>query len=326
MTNSISRWPNISWNDDMSESVLITCRLVWADEKEVGERLAEHGLKMAMPRFDGQQLGEDELLDLLPPHDAILAGDDHLTRRVLEACPRLEVISKWGIGVDAIDRAAAEELGIEVFNTPGVFGDELADYAMGYIHLLARRQHEVDRGVRAGEWTKIQGRSLSGLTLGVVGLGSSGSALARRARASGMTVLGFDVRDVDTDANFEVVTLERLLSESDVISLHLPVTDETRHMVNSKTLAAMKPGVWVVNTSRGALVDEPALLESLRSGNVGAAALDVFEEEPVSPSNPLLREPNVILGSHNGSNTAEAVARTTWRAVDNVLRGLGHIE
>ena len=303
---------------------LVTCRLVWDDEDRVSSYLGTHGVAVDFPRFDGQQLGEEDLIPILKEYDGILAGDDLLTRPVLEsATPRLKVISKWGIGVDAIDAVAAAELGIEVFNTPGVFGEELADYAMGFIHMLARRQHEVNERVKAGVWPKVRGTSLAGKTLGVVGLGSSGRALARRGVASGMRVVGCDVADVGEIPGCEVLEMDVVFAEADVISLHVPASSETRYFIDANSMASMKRGVWLVNTSRGSLINESALVDALESGAVGAAALDVFEEEPVSPDNPLLVFDNVIAGSHNGSNTREAVERTTWLAVDNLLQGLG---
>ena len=303
--------------------VLISCRQVWSSADEVNSRLGGMGLEVDIPRFDGQQLEEKDLLPIIGRYEGILAGDDHLTRPVLEAATRLKVISKWGIGIDGIDLAAAGELGIQVLNTPGVFGDELADYAMGYIHMLARRQHEVDARVKAGEWHKFRGVSLAGRTLGIVGLGSSGKALAIRARAASMRVMAHETAVVTPDAGVELVSLESLLRESDIVSLHVPATPETFHLINDETLGSMKVGAWLINTSRGALVDEEALLESLTNGHLGGAALDVFEQEPVAADNPLLSLDNVIVGSHNGSNTVEAVDRTTVRAVDNLIRGLG---
>jgi D-3-phosphoglycerate dehydrogenase len=302
---------------------LISCRLVWESEIEVKNHLAEFGVIADVPRFDGQQLEEDDLLPVLSKYDGILAGDDHLTRRVLESAPNLRVISKWGIGIDGIDLAAAEELGIAVKNTPGVFGDELADYAMGYLHMLARRQHEVNEKVKLGEWHKVRGTSLPGKTLGIIGLGSSGRLLARRGTASGMKVIGYDIAPVVDDVDFETRPLGELLAESDAISLHVPATTQTRHIIDRDSIQLMRPGVWIINTSRGALVDESALADALDSGAVGAAALDVFETEPVDSSNRLLRHKQVIAGSHNGSNTNEAVARTTDRAIENLIEGLG---
>ena len=302
---------------------LVSCRLVWDAADEVEARLTGAGVMADIPRFEGQQLEEEDLLPIIGQYDGILAGDDHLTRRVLEAAPRLKVISKWGIGVDAIDLAAAEELGVQVFNTPGVFGEELADYAMGYIHMLARRQHEVNSKVKAGEWYKVRGVSLAGKTLGIVGLGSSGRALARRGLAASMAVLGYDIVEVQEVSGCEMVGLDDLLARSDIVSLQLPATPETDHLINAESIAKMKRGAWLINISRGSLVDEKALVVALDEGTIGAAALDVFESEPIAPDHDLFGFENVVVGSHNGSNTGEAVERATDLAVDNLLSGLG---
>jgi D-3-phosphoglycerate dehydrogenase len=305
-----------------TDRVLITCQHVW-DAVGVVPYLESLGLDVDMPRFEGQQMGEAELLPIIDRYAGILAGDDELTRRVLEAGTKLRVISKWGIGIDAIDVSAAADLGIRVLNTPGVFGEELADYAMGFIHMLARRQHEVNQKVKAGTWHKVRGASLAGKTLGIVGMGSSGRALARRAAAASMLVLGYDVAPVPDDPTYEVTDLKSLLAASDVVSLHLPATPETTRLIDATSLRLFKPGAWLVNISRGALVDEMALIAALQEGRLGAAALDVFEVEPISPGHPLLTMENVIVGSHNGSNTAEAVERTTRLAVSNLVSGLG---
>jgi D-3-phosphoglycerate dehydrogenase len=304
------------------ERILISCQHVWPTEAEVTSHLESVGFDVDVPRFEGQQLDEDDLIPIIDRYVGILAGDDVLNRRVLEAAQRMRVISKWGVGVDAIDLEAASELGIHVFNTPGVFGEELADYAMGYIHLLARRQHEVNQHVKQGVWHRVRGTSLAGKTLGIIGLGNSGHALARRALAASMNVVGFDVIPATDQEDFPRVGLYDLLGASDIVSLHLPATPDTRHLINADTLAMMKQGVWLINTSRGALVDEAALVSALIEGKIGAAALDVFEKEPVSADNPLIAMDNVIVGSHNGSNTHEAVARTTQAAITNLIVGL----
>jgi D-3-phosphoglycerate dehydrogenase len=310
----------------MSEGyrVLVSCPLAWDGLEEFEPALKANGISIDLPQIPGQELGADELLPIIDRYHGILAGDDHLTREVIEAGSRLKVIAKWGVGTDAIDLDAAEEHGVVVLNTPGMFGDELADYAVGFLILLARGQHIVDREVRAGGWRKLRGRSLAGRKLGIVGLGSSGAALARRALAMEMEVLGVDplVEAERLPPEVKRVELADLFAVSDVISLHVPVVADTRSMIDAGAIARMKHGVWLINTSRGALIDESALLDGLESGVIGAAALDVFGEEPPDPSNPLLHHPNVVLGAHNGSNTTEAVARTTRAAVENLIAGL----
>jgi D-3-phosphoglycerate dehydrogenase len=291
-------------------------------------RLDERHAELIVPPVR-QQLTEAELLELIPGIDGMVAGDDQVTRAVLERADRLRIVSKWGVGTDGIDLVAAAELGIRVTNTPGMFGDEVADVVIGYLVLLARHLHRMDSAVRAGEWAKPEGVSLAGRTMGVVGLGHIGRAVARRALAMSMRVLGSEVdptnRASAEELGVQVVGLESLLAESDVISLNVPLTPDSRHLVDAGTLDLLRRGAWIINTARGGLIDEPALIAALRSGQVGAAALDVFEVEPLPVDSPLRAFDQVILGSHNASNTVEAGHRTSERAIDNLIRGLDEV-
>ena len=245
---------------------------------------------------------------------------------MLEHATRLRIVSKWGVGVDNIDLEAAAELGIRVTNTPGTFGDEVADVVIGYLVLLARQLHRTDAGTRAGHWPKIQGFSLAGRTLGIVGLGSIGQAVARRAVAMGMTVLGSDVSDAQADRarslGVEVVALDDLQRRSDIVTLCCPLTADNRHLFDAAAFARMKPGSYLINTARGPLVDEEAIIDALQAGHLAGAALDVFEEEPLPASSPLRGLDSVILGAHNASNTSDAVLRVNEIAMVNLLDGL----
>ncbi len=312
----------------MNERILISCVQLQRSLADHRRRLDERRAVLIVPPVT-QQLREPELLELIGGVDGMIAGDDHVTRAVLERADRLRIVSKWGVGTDAIDLAAAAELGIRVTNTPGMFGEEVADVVIGYLVLLARRLHETDRAVRAGGWPKPEGVSIAGRTMGVVGLGHVGRAVAARALAMSMRVLGFEIdaanRATATQAGVEVVSLESLLAESDVVSLNAPLTPDTRHLLNPATLGRLKPGAWIINTARGGLIDEAALTAALASGQVGAAALDVFEVEPLPIDSQLRGFAQVILGSHNASNTVEAGRRTSERAIDNLIRGLDEV-
>ena len=291
-------------------------------------RLDERHAELIVPPVR-QQLTEAELLELIPGIDGMVAGDDQVTRRVLERADRLRIVSKWGVGTDGIDLVAAAELGIRVTNTPGMFGDEVADVVVGYLVLLARHLHRTDSAVRSGEWAKPEGVSLAGRTMGVVGLGHIGRAVARRALAMGMQVVGAEVdptsRASAEQLGVEVVGLDSVLSDSDVISLNVPLTSDSRHLLDADALGRLRRGAWIINTARGGLIDEAALVAALRSGQVGAAALDVFEVEPLPVDSPLRAFDQVILGSHNASNTVEAGHRTSERAIDNLIRGLDEV-
>ena len=307
--------------------IAITCLQLIRDLDDVRAATEEAGLEIRVPEVRGQHLEGDALVEAVEGCAGVVAGDDRFTAAVLARLPGLRVISKWGIGLDGIDLEAAAARGIAVTNTPGAFDDEVADVAMAYTIMLLRGLGAVHEGVRRGEWPKPAGRSARGLRMGIVGLGGIGRALARRAAAAGMETIGTDPaprsRAAAEAAGTALAPLDALLSASDVVSLHCPLTPETRHLLNARRLAAMKPGAFVVNTGRGGLIDTTALAAALRSGRLAGAALDVLEEEPPSPSNPMLHAGNVILGSHNASNTLEASERVHRRALANLARALG---
>lgn len=308
--------------------LLIACRQMQVSMPLVAARLQEAGVEWDCPPIPGQQFSADALVPIIGNYDAMIAGDDYVTAEVLRAgLPRLRTIAKWGIGVDGIDLAAAAELGIEVTNTPGMFDDEVADVAFGYMLSLFRGLHQIDRAVRGGKWTKLEGHTPRGHTLGIVGLGGTGRAMALRGQAVGMNVIGSEPFEANAQQaaamGVRVVPVEDVFRQADVVSLHCPLTVETRGLVSTTTLEAMKPGSYLVNVARGPVVEEAALIAALRSGHLAGAALDVFEVEPLPIDSPLRDFDNVILGAHNGSNTAEAVARTSERAAENALRSLG---
>ena len=308
--------------------VLITVPQLQQTIDEHRSALAERDIELLLPPVV-QQLSEVELMEVLPGVDGVIVGDDPLSRTVLERADRLRIVSKWGVGTDNIDFAAAADLGIRVTNTPGMFGSEVADVVVGYLILMARQLHRINEQVRVGRWAKIEGVSLAGRTLGVVGLGAIGRAVAERAIAMGMRVIGSEIIEGNaaTARRIGVRIAERteLLRQADVVSLNCPLTDENRHMIDAAAMLSMKRGAWIINTARGPLIDETALAEALSSGQIGAAALDVFEIEPLPSESPLRQFDNVILGAHNSSNTVEAVRRTSVRAIENLLLGLAEV-
>ena len=282
-------------------------RDILAGEFDVIEHPTEH------------QRREDDVITILAEADAaICLLSDPLTRRVLESNPHLRMIANYAVGYNNIDIDAARELGIRITNTPGVLTEATADLTMALILAVMRRLVEGDREVRTtGQciWEPLHllGTSLQGKRLGIIGMGRIGSAVAERARVFGMDVIG--VRRGDS--------LDELLATSDVVSIHVPLSRETRHIINAATLAKMKRGAFFVNTSRGALVDEDALCDALERGHLRGAALDVYEHEPrVSPR--LIGMNNVVIVPHIGSATEEtraAMARIAATDVRLFLRG-----
>ncbi len=302
--------------------VLIACPHLQRELHRFEPRFTALGIETEAPNVD-QQLSEAYLLDNIARFDGVVAGDDPFTAAVIERATRLKVIAKWGIGVDNIDLVAAGKSSIPVLNTPGQLSAEVADVTIGYIIMLARKLHRIDTSVRKGTWAQERGVSLAGKSLGIIGLGGIGSAVARRALGHEMRVVGYDpylLNPVNLQTmGVDLVQLDELLATSDFISLNCNLTPETHHLFGTREFALMKKGAFLVNTSRGSLIDETALISSLSTRRLAGAALDVFEQEPLSTENALCRLDNVILGSHNSSNTQDAVDRINELAVANLL-------
>ncbi len=271
---------------------------------------------------------EDELMTFAGQFDGAICGDDRYTATVLAACaPRLKVISKWGTGIDSLDQKAAAELGIQILRTPNAFTLPVADSVLGYILTFARRLPWMDKMVKDGIWEKIPGKSLSECTLGVIGVGNIGKAVIRRASAFGMRFLGNDIIPIAPDFvlenRLEMTDLMDLMRRSDFISLNCDLNPSSYHIINTESLRWVKPGAILINTARGSLVDEPALVAALQAGSIAGAALDVFEEEPLPHTSPLVSMDNVLLAPHNANSSPSAWERVHWNTIRNLLVGLG---
>lgn len=305
------------------KTLLITCgHLIRHYQKFSGE-LERHGIVVTMPEIAGQQLDATEMLRVIGNQRLVIAGDDFIDRPVLAAgkASGLEAIVKWGIGTDGIDKVAAADLGIPVYNTPGAFSEEVADCAAAYVVCLARGLHLINRTVWSGGWLKFEGTSLAGRTAGVIGLGGIGRATCRRLAAFGMDVIGYDVAALDPTMleGTRQVSLDELLAQSDFIVVTCSLTPESYHLLSDAAFSRVKQGVRLVNVSRGPVVDEAALIRALEAGRVASAALDVFEAEPLPADSPLRRFEQLMFGAHNGSNTTEAVDRVNRLTVDLAL-------
>jgi glyoxylate reductase len=266
--------------------------------------------------------------------DAVLSMvTDRIDARLIAASPRLSVISNMAVGVDNIDLPAATRAGVAVGHTPGVLTDATADLAFGLLMATARRIVEADRHVRAGSWRTwgpmtLLGREIHGATLGIVGWGAIGQAMATRAAGFGMRVLYLKPRRNSERqrraysralSSAEPVSLLRLLAESDFVSIHVPLTPATRHLLGAREFARMKPGAILINTARGAVVEQAALYRALKSGHLGGAGLDVTDPEPVAQGDPLLRLENVVITPHIGSAGTATRTKMAEMAADNIL-------
>lgn len=268
---------------------------------------------------------DDELIRVLRDVDAAIVSADRFPPNVLRAAPRLRAIARVGVGYDAIDLDTATQLGIAVCNMPGVNRDSVAELTMALLLLCARRIPENIDDVRAGSWSRVEGRELRGSTLGIVGYGTIGRAVAALARAFGMTVVAYDkYREPASDqaawSGVSSVRWEELLRVSDYVTLHIFLDAANRRWLDAEKLALMKPSAYLVNTSRGPVVDERALCDALRAGTIAGAALDVVEYEPLSADSPLRQAPNVYITPHLGGVTREARQRAGMGAAENVAR------
>lgn len=275
-----------------------------------------------------ERLYEEELLAFAGEFNGTICGDDRYTRRVIEACtPRLKVISKWGTGIDSIDQTAANELGVVVGNTPNAFTVPVSESVIGYMLAFARQIPWLDAEMKAGRWEKINGKTLSECTLGVIGVGNVGQAVLRRARGFGMRLLGNDIVEIRPDFLLEygvaMTGLEDLLAKSDFISVNCTLNPTSRHLINAERLALCKPEAVLINTARGPVVDQSALVAALKDHRLRGAALDVFEEEPLPEDSPLLSMDQVLLAPHNSNSSPRFWERVHWNTINNLLVGLG---
>ena len=275
-----------------------------------------------------ERMEEADLLKHAGQFDGAICGDDRYTARVIEACtPRLKVISKWGTGIDSIDAEACGRCEVKIYRTPNAFTLPVADSVLGYILAFARRQPWMDREMKGGRWDKLPGRSLNECTLGVIGVGNIGKAVTRRARSFGMQVYGTDIVEIDpvfiAETGIEMVDLPGLLSRSDFISINCDLNPTSYHLINHDTLALIRADAVLINTARGPIVDEVALVEALQSKRLGGAALDVFEHEPLPSDSPLRQMDNVMLAPHNSNSSPAAWERVHWNSIRNLLEGLG---
>lgn len=284
------------------------------------QHLLKEGMHIAK-NSHGRKLTEDETIALLGSDTVgMIAGIEPLTEQVFENAKSLKVVSRCGSGLDSVDLAAAKRHGISVFNTPEAPAQAVAELAMGMILAALRRICEIDRLLRAGEWPRMQGGLLAAQTVGIVGLGRVGKRVATLCQAFGAQVIAHDSYVEQSLPGVKLTALPALLAEADVVSLHLTYDAQTHHLLNAEAFSRMKPGAVVVNTARGGLVDEAALAEALNAGRLGAAALDVFEQEPYH--GPLLQCDKIILTSHVGSLARESRQRMEIEAAENLLRGL----
>jgi glyoxylate reductase len=311
----------------MSWKVLTTARTLDEVGRRALELLREAGCEIITPPKYGP-LREEELLDVLGGMDAVLASMDRFSVAVLNspAAGQLKIISRWGVGYDAIDVPAATSLGIVIAYTPGMLNETVADYAFALLFAISRQIHTGHLSMREGEWKSMWGHDVFGKTLGIIGCGRIGQAVARRAAGFNMRLIGYDVRP-NPEAEklgIEFVTLDELLEQSDFVTLHCALTPESRGLIGTDQLRRMKPTSYLINTARGAVVDEAALIRALEEGWMAGAALDAFIVEPLPSDHPFRRTPRLLITPHQASyarETGERVSVTAAQAIVDWMQG-----
>lgn len=303
--------------------ILISTSSFGVVEKKPLKILEDAGIKVVLSGL-GRKLKVEEITDLATDCVGIIAGTEPLTRNVLRQLNNLKVISRVGAGMDSVDIEAAKELGISVYNTPYGPTQAVAELTIAFILDLLRGVSRADAAIRQGIWKKRMGALMEGKTVGIIGLGRIGRRVAFLAKAFGCKVIGCDICPDETWAMANDVTLlkfQSLLKEADIISLHIPCENKNEPIVSEKELALIKPSAYLINASRGGLVDEEALFKALKDKRLAGAAIDTFANEPYK--GPLKELDNVVLSPHVGSYAAEARTKMELQAVENLLEGLG---
>jgi D-3-phosphoglycerate dehydrogenase len=270
-----------------------------------------------------ERLSEEELMGLMSDIDGVICGDDKFTKNVLHLAPRLKVISKWGTGIDSIDREECARLGIQVCNTPNAFTDPVADTVLTYILCFARQLVWINRDIHDGNWNKPLLKSLRECTLGIIGIGNIGKAIVHRAIAFGMDVLGNDIVNPPSrfieETGIQMVSKSKLFQDSDFISLNCDLNPSSFHLIDSNAISLMKPTAYIINTARGPVIDELALINGLEEGLIAGAALDVFEKEPLPCNSPLLKMDNVMLSPHSANSSMRCWESVHLNTIHNLL-------
>lgn len=286
----------------------------------------DYNLEIIVPEVH-ERLNEDELLRYVEDISGTICGDDAYTRKVLDKAKKLKVISKWGTGIDSIDREYCSQIGVQVKNTPNAFTEPVADTTLGYMLSFARSLYFMDKRMKAGEWHKIPSHTLRESKVGIIGFGNIGQAVARRLIAFGAKIYAHDIRPLSLSSDLvgkvELVDKNRIFSECDYITLHTDLNPSSQHLINRNSIQTMKTGVYLINTSRGPVVREQDLIEGLQTKKIAGAALDVFEFEPLPQNSPLLKMDNVFIAPHNSNSSPEAWERVHQNTIKNLIEGLG---
>jgi D-3-phosphoglycerate dehydrogenase / 2-oxoglutarate reductase len=306
--------------------VLITAPYMIREKKKVEDLFKGKNVKLDWAEVK-ERLEEPEMLRIIEKYNGIICGDDRITKKVIEQAINLEVIVKWGTGIDSIDKEEAERQGIRVFRTPDAFSEPVGDTTLGVILAFARSVFTSDRLMKRGGWDKPQGYCLSEKTIGIIGLGSTGTAVAKRLSIFGSIILANDIVEKDPEIisryGIKMVSKDEIYEKADFICIHCDLNKTSFHLLNEEAFKKMKKKPYIINMARGPIIDEAALINALESGKIAGAGLDVFEDEPLSKGSPLRKMDNVILSSHNANSSPYYWHKVHENSVRMLLEGLG---
>lgn len=309
----------------MKYKVLISAPYMQKDIDNLRPIFTKNNIIVDLPKVK-ERLSEDDLLAVISNYDGVICGDDAFTAKVFDKANKLKVIAKWGTGIDSIDLAYAKKIGIRVYNTPNAFTNPVADTVMGFILVFARNIPWISDAMKSGVWHKIEGYSLSEKTLGIIGLGNIGQAVAKRAHSFGMKIVGNDIKKVSQkiidDYGVEMMEINRLLDVADYISLNCDLNRSSHHLISEKQFQLMKKSAIIINTSRGGVINESDLVNALEKKYIAGAALDVFEEEPLPQDSPLRKLNNIILSPHNANSSSYYYKRVHENSINKLFEGL----
>jgi D-3-phosphoglycerate dehydrogenase len=301
--------------------VLVTARIFGNISDKAYDIFKDRGIELAPNPYKGKGLSEEELIELIDGVHGLLTGVDQVSAKFIEKADQLKVISKFGAGVDNVDIAAATKKGIVVTRAPGTNSDSVADMAFALLFAISRRVVYAYDAIKKGEWPLIMGTELWNKTIGIIGLGQIGRRVAKRAKGFNMTILANDILPDEAfikENNIKLVKLEELIQESDFITIHTPLTPDTKDLIDEEQLKAMKPSAYLVNTARGGIVNEAALYKALTSDTIAGAAFDVTVEEP-PVDRQLIGLDNFVLTPHMAAFTNEAIANMERLSAQNII-------
>jgi len=309
----------------MKWKVLISAPYMQPVLDRFADLFRQNRIEVVVPPVD-ERLEEADLLPYVSDIDGAICGDDRFTEKVLDAAPKLKVISKWGTGIDSIDQQACKRLGIRVCNTPNAFSEPVADAIIGYMICFARHLPWMDRKMRQGIWQKIPGKALRECTLGVIGVGNVGKSVVKRAIGFGMNIVANDITEIPENflsaTGTRMVSKDTLLKQSDFVSINCDLNLTSHHLMTIDRFELMKRSAVIINTARGPIIKEEDLVKALENKVIAGAALDVFEHEPLTPDNPLLRMENVMLAPHNANSSPEAWEKVHHSTINNLIEAL----